>query len=353
MKVALVYDRVNKWGGAERLLLSLHKIFPSADLFTSVYKPKTAPWANVFKVKHSFLQNFPIAKTAHELYAPFMPLAFESFNFEDYDLVISLTSEAAKGIITKPGTLHICYCLTPTRYLWSGYDIYFKNLLLRLLSAPLVSYLRNWDRVASQRPDEYIAISAEVSKRIKKYYKRSSQVIFPPLSISDATPKLPEARDYFLIVSRLVAYKKIDLAVKVFNKLKLPLVIIGTGWEEASLKSKAKDNVTFLKNLRDEELYGYYINSKALVFPGKEDFGLSMAEAQFFGKPVIAFGEGGALDIIKEGITGVYFKSEDELMNILENFNASLYNKEACVENSQRFSFKNFKKELLNFIEKV
>src|ERR1035437_3756793 len=179
MKVALVYDRVNKWGGAERVLLALHKIFPEAPLFTSVYNAESAAWAKVFDVRTSFLQNFPKAKTAHELYAVLMPLAFESFNFDNFDLVISVTSEAAKGIITKPSTLHICYCLTPTRYLWSGYNDYFKSSIFKLISKPLVSYLRFWDKIAAKRPDEYIAISIEVKNRIKKYYKRDSEVVYP------------------------------------------------------------------------------------------------------------------------------------------------------------------------------
>jgi len=185
MKVALVYDRLNKWGGAERVLLTLHKMFPEAPLYTSVYDKKKTPWALRFnsgqaKIKTSFLQRFPFA-THHELFAILMPIAFESFTFDEFDLVISVTSEAAKGIITKPHTKHICYCLTPTRYLWSGYEDYFKNDLLRFFSRPAVVYLRFWDKIAAQRPDKFIAISKEVQGRIKKYYGRESEVVYPPL----------------------------------------------------------------------------------------------------------------------------------------------------------------------------
>jgi len=162
MKVALVYDRVNKWGGAERVLLALHELFPDAPLYTSVYNKDKTKWAKVFDIRTSFLQEFPFAKEAHELYPLLMPAAFESFNFDEFDLVISITSEAAKGIITKPHTRHICYCLTPTRYLWSGYKEYFQNGLSKILSLPAITYLRHWDRVASTRPDAYIAISHEV-----------------------------------------------------------------------------------------------------------------------------------------------------------------------------------------------
>ena len=169
MRTALVYDRVNKWGGAERVLLALHEIFPDAPLYTSVYDPVRAPWAKVFpEIKTSFLQKFPFAKSNHEFFPLLMPLAFESFDFSGFDLVISVTSEAAKGIRTKPQTLHICYLLTPTRYLWSHYDQYFANPILRVMAKPLINYLRKWDKVAASRPDRIISISTEVKSRVKK-----------------------------------------------------------------------------------------------------------------------------------------------------------------------------------------
>ncbi|HYM65400.1 MAG TPA: hypothetical protein VES68_02865, partial [Candidatus Sulfotelmatobacter sp.] len=183
MKVALVYDRVNKWGGAERVLLSLKRIFPNAHLYTSVYNFRKARWAKTFEVKTSFLQRLPFAKSFHEAFAIFMPYAFESFSFDEYDIVISVTSESAKGIITKPKILHICYCLTPTRYLWSGFEDYFKNPFFRFLSKPFVSYLKNWDKISAKRPDKYLAISSEVKNRIKKYYNEKSEVMFPPFTI--------------------------------------------------------------------------------------------------------------------------------------------------------------------------
>jgi glycosyltransferase involved in cell wall biosynthesis len=351
MKVALVYDRVNKWGGAERVLLSLHKIFPEAPLFTSVYNPKTAPWASVFDVKTSFLQSFPLAKSAHELYASLMPFAFESFDFSEFDLVISVTSEAAKGIITKPTTKHICYMLTPTRYLWSGYDEYFKNPFVRFITSPLVSCLRYWDKNAAQRPDKIIAISTEVKNRIKKYYHLNSELVFPPLNKIPNQTKDSKS-DYFLVVSRLVYYKRIDIAVKAFNKLNLSLKIIGTGGELENLKKIANSNIEFIDNLTDEKLSVYYKNSRALIFPGIEDFGLVMAEAQSYGKPVIAFKEGGAKDIIKEGVTGEFFdiQTPESLIKVLENFDYKRYNTNLCRENSLRFSFEKFKNKFLEII---
>jgi glycosyltransferase involved in cell wall biosynthesis len=356
MKVALIYDRVNKWGGAERVLLALHKIFPDAPLYTSVLNSEKAPWAKVFDVKTSFLQNFPKASTSHEFYAALMPMAFESFNFDDFDLVISVTSEAAKGIITKPKTLHVCYCLTPTRYLWSGYNDYFKSSLFKFISKPLVLCLRSWDKIAAQRPDEYIAISSEVKNRIKKYYGRDSEIIYPPLMMSVNSQKdLKTSGDYFLVVSRLTNfYKRVDIAIEACNKLKLPLKIVGEGADEEALKSMAGPTVEFLGNLTDEELASYYRNCKALIFPGLEDFGLTMVEAQGFGKPVVAFRGGGALDIVVEGVTGEFFNEQnsESLMVVLKSFDNKRYNTKSCRENSEKFSFERFEESFRKFLER-
>jgi glycosyltransferase involved in cell wall biosynthesis len=353
MKVALVYDRLNKMGGAERVLLALHKLFPQAPLYTSVYDKKKAPWANVFKVKTSFLQDFPLS-THHEIYAVLMPFAFESFNFDEYDLVISVTSEAAKGIITKPKTRHICYCLTPTRYLWSGYEEYFKNPFLKLISKPLVFGLRFWDKIAAQRPDVYIAISKEVQSRIKKYYSKDSFVVYPPvLSLGLPQELKSKNKDYFLIVSRLVAYKKIDLAIEAFNELKLPLKIIGKGAGKNRLKAMAGPTIEFLDYLTDKELVEYYSECRALIFPGLEDFGLTILEAQSFGKPVIAFKAGGALETIAEKKTGIFFDKQDvkSLINAIKQFESLKIDPKDCREQAQKFSFEQFKTNFMKRIE--
>lgn len=350
MKVALVYDRVNKWGGAERLLLSLKKIFPNAPLYTSVYHER-ASWASKFKIKTSFLQDFPIASSFHEGFAALMPLAFESFSFDDFDVVISVTSEAAKGIITKPHTLHICYCLTPTRYLWSGYDTYFRRSSLRFLSKPVVSYLKSWDKIAAQRPDYFLAISKEVKDRIKKYYDRDSTVLYPPQTLVEPGSIKPSKGKYFLIVSRLVPYKNLELAVKACSKLNLPIKIVGKGSQEKYLKSIAGKSVDFVGELTDEELSNYYKDCRALIFPGVEDLGLTMIEAQAFGKPVIALKKGGALEIVNEKV-GAFFDewTIGSLENVLVNFDESRYNAEHCFDNAKRFSFDIFKKNLTAFI---
>ena len=358
MKTALVYDRVNKWGGAERVMLALHEMFPDAPLYTSVYDKKNAEWARVFKVRTSFLQNFPHIISNHEFYPYLMPLAFEQFDFDEYDLVISVTSEAAKGIITKPKTKHICYCLTPTRYLWSGYGDYFKNEMFRFFSYPAVAYLRKWDKIAANRPDLFVAASNEVKKRIKKYYDKDSEIIYPPLYINESVARNDNKKEngsYFLVVSRLIAVKRIDLAIEACNELKLPLKIIGTGKDEQRLKNMAGATVEFAGNVCDEELIEYYSKAKALIHPGIEDFGLTVIEAQKYGTPVIAFGAGGALETIIENKTGLFFdkQTKDSLVKKLIEFEKYKFRREDCEKQAQLFNFKNFKDKFLSLVGKA
>ncbi len=364
MKVALVYDRVNKWGGAERVLLALHEMFPDAPLYTSVYDAVRAPWARVFDVRPSFLQYFPFAQNNHEWYASWMPIVFESFSFDEYELVISITSEAAKGIITKPQTKHVCVCLTPTRYLWSGYQDYFQNIFLKILSFPLISYLRLWDKIASKRPDTYIAISQEVKKRIKEYYKKDSTVIYPATTISLNHKEKPKEVGYFLIVSRLVPYKKIDLAVKACSTYNLPLKIIGTGSQLSYLKSIAGPTVEFLGSLTDEEVVRYYNGCCATIFPGIEDLGLTVLEAHQFGKPVIAFAGGGALETVEAGKTGEFFFPQtssalgDKLQMLIKSKKIEIGKTESmytpyCLQHAKQFGKEQFEKDLRSFLKKI
>jgi len=363
MKVALVYDRVNKWGGAERTLLALHEIFPDAPLYTSVYDPKKAPWAKVFpKVIPSFLQKIPILHNHHELLGFLTPVAFETFNFDEYDLVISVTSEAAKGIVTKPETRHVCYCLTPTRYLWSGYEEYLNNPpaklswipFYKLMSWPFLTYTKFWDKVAAQRPDDYIAISSAVKDRIKKYYGRGSKIIFPPVDINkfgDLKIKPhKEDGDYYLFFSRLIPYKKADLAIKAFNKLGKNLVVVGSGSEKNKVTKLAKKNIKFIDYLSDEELAGYYKGAKALVFPGEEDFGIVMVEALTAGTPVIAYGKGGSRDIVKDGENGILFdqQSVGGVVNAIERFEKLRIGRTKVIVN---FSKARFQREFLVFLD--
>jgi len=350
MKIALVYDRINKWGGAERILMFLHELFPNAPVYTSVYDPVAAPWAKNLDIRTSFLESIPYARRHHEFFALLMPVAFESFDFDSYDVVISLTSEAAKGIITKPHTKHICLCLTPTRYLWSEYDSYFAHEPMRTLSLPFVWYLRIWDKVSSARPDTIISISKTVQDRVKKYYGRNSEILYPPLFLENNGSKKIHDDGYFLVVSRLskfTPHKRVDLAIEAANKLKLPLKVVGDG-DITYFKSLSQKTVEIVGKVDDRKLSEYYKNCTALIFPGVEDFGLVMVEAQSFGKPVIAFRKGGAEEIVKEGKTGEFFEKQtvSSVVNTLKSFDKSKYNSKDCFENARRFRKEEFAKRI-------
>ena len=360
-KVAIVYDRVNKFGGAERVLLVLHKMFPDAPLYTSVYNPKNAKWALSFpKVYTSFLQNIPILNKYHELMGWLMPLAFDQFKFDEYDLVISVTSEAAKGIITGTKTKHVCLMLTPTRYLWSGYEYYKNNPptifrffpFYKILSWPFLTYLKWWDIVASQRPDKIIAISTDVKERIKKYYNRESEIVFPPVSLI-ANHQSPTIRpNYYFIHGRFEPYKRLDLIIDAFNKNKLPLIVSGSGSEFYKLKNKARKNIKFIEKPADEELVDLYCSAKAFLMPHEEDFGITSIEAQSFGVPVIAYKKGGSKDTVIDGKTGIFFdeQSVSSINSAINQFDKMRFDAQYLKTNAKKFSVENFKKELTSKI---
>lgn len=368
MKVAIVYDRVNKYGGAERILEALHGIWPEAPLYTAVYDPDRAPWARDFDVRPSGLNRMPGARSMHELYAWATPLAFESFRFDGYDVVISVTSAEAKNIITKPGTVHVCYLLTPTRYLWSGYLEYLKNPgfgflnpVVRRAFRAAVSSLRHTDLLASRRPDHYIAISQTVADRCMKYYGfNPEEVIYPPVDIEVFSPgrgsKPPDFSGppgYFLFISRLVAYKRADLLISAFNRMKKPLVVIGSGREYQTLRRTAGPYIRFVsRNLTENELVYYYNHCRAFVFAGEEDFGLVAAEAQACGKPVIAFGKGGVAEIVRDGETGILFPEQTvaSLVRAVERFSVMKFPQETCRENARRFSVPAFTERIKSFV---
>lgn len=354
MKVALVYDHVNKVGGAERVLSQLHELYPNAPLYTPVYNLKKAPWAKVFKLKSSYLQKLPFANQFHEFYPGFPILAIEQFDFSDFDVVISVTSAEVKGIITSPATLHICYCLTPTRYLWSHYQEYFSNFWFRYISLPVINYLRQWDYIAAQRPDVYVAISKVVSKRIKKYYKRESHLIYPPVDTDFFKPHKKSTNDYYLIVSRLVKYKHIEIAIAACNALQVPLIIVGLGFEKRNLMKKAGPTIEFVNQVSDEQLRLYYQNCQALLFMAEEDFGISAVEALACGKPVIAYKRGGMTEIVQPGICGEFILSQTEasLISAISVFAKKGYNSSLCRKRALVFSKTKFKQEFTYFVEK-
>ncbi|MFZ2025163.1 MAG: glycosyltransferase [Microgenomates group bacterium] len=359
MKVALVYDRVNKIGGAERVLGTLHELFPNAPLYTAVYDPKGAPWARVFHVIPSFINRIPFARRHHEFFPWLTPLAFQSFDFSAFDLVISVTSAEAKNIHTPPPTVHLCYCLTPTRYLWSGFATYARDhAMLSFFFRLWAPVLKHWDLNAARRPDRYVAISNRVRQRIETYYMRKADcVIYPPVETSKFTKKKQTKKGtYYLFVSRLVPYKRADIVIAACNRLHLPLVVIGCGSEYQSLQKMASPSVQFItKYLTDSELLGYYQNCRAFLFAGDEDFGIVAAEAQSAGKPVIAYRESGVAEIVVDGKTGVLYDEQtpDGLMRAITKFETLGITESACRRQAEKFSVKRFKEEMTAYINKM
>lgn len=360
-RVAIVYDRVNKFGGAERVLETLFEIWPEAPLYTSVYNPSSARWADKLTVVPSYLQRLPWVRTRHELLAWAMPSLFESFDFGKFDIVISVTSAEAKGIVTTPETLHICYLLTPTRYLWSHTHFYldqirtYRNPLTRILALPLLSSMRRWDFIAAQRPDLIVPISKTIAHRVNKYYRRqSSQVIYPPVQpLTTQQDSEAEFDDYYLVVSRLVPYKRVDLAIKACNQLGRRLVIVGTGSQKKKLRAMAKTNTVFLGKVGDKRLANLYSHARALLFPGEEDFGIVCVESLASGTPVIAFNKGGVQEIIQNHITGVLFDQQQvkSVIKAIKAFEGLTIAPEKCKQSANRFSEQTFKHNFERFVE--
>ncbi len=326
-KLAIVYDWIDSWGGAERLLSIFASTFPEADWFTLVHDRKTASWAKGLDVHTSFMQGFPsFLRHNRSLTLPFMPYAVESFNLSGYSHVLSVTSAFSKAIITRPETKHVSYILSPPRFLWSHQKEYGTA---SLIVKPYINYLKNWDYIAARRPDKLIAISSEIAARIKKYYNLESEVIMPPFDTmywSDLKPNKDIEHDQdkpYLLVSRLVHYKRVDLVVDAFKHMpSRKLIIVGDGKLYSSLRSSATPNIIFMQNLGDKELAELYFSSKALLMPQREDFGYVALEAQACGCPVIAFKRGGASTTVLDNETGVLFESQtvDSLRKALDKF---------------------------------
>ena len=358
MKIALVCSWLNQYGGAERVLEALHDIFPEAPVYTSIYWPEAMPPAyRTWDIRTSFLDKLPLIKERHQPFLPLYPLAFEQFNFSEYDLVLSDSSAFAHGVITPPHALHICYCLTPARFLWSYHQyIAGEGLgpLARALLPPFIYHLRLWDRAAADRVDFFATISEVVRRRIAKYYHREAKVIPPPVD-TESYLSSETIEDYFLIVSRLVPYKRIDIGVQAFNELGLPLVIIGDGRDRMRLQAMAQPNIRFLGRLPDGEVRQYFARCRAFIFPGEEDFGISCVEAQAAGRPVITYAGGGALETVEEGVSGTFFHQPmaASLAEAVRSFDPRSYNSAAIRRRAQTFSIENFKVRMRSFIEEV
>ena len=358
-KIAIVADWLTNQGGAEKVILDIYKCFPEATIFTTIYNQEKLPQFKEAKIITSFLQNFPFAKNKHQLYLALMPFAFESFDFSDFDIVISSSFACAKGIITKPETLHISYCHNPMRYIWDESHQYLKehnfSQIFKLIAKPFLHLIRLWDKISAERIDYYISNSKFVSKRIQKYYQKESTVIYPGVEFTSTKIEIKSTKkDYYLATGRLKPFKRFDLIIEAFNQSRKNLVIAGTGEDLDRLKAlNTNPNTKFVGFVSNQELHKLFSNAKAFIFPQAEDFGITPVEAQYFGCPVIAYKKGGALETVSDKKTGLFFDQQtpdalNQIIEILENthFDYNLIHKHAT-----QFSNLNFQKKLKDFVE--
>jgi glycosyltransferase involved in cell wall biosynthesis len=314
-RIALVHDWLTTFGGAERCLILMHQLFPTAPIYTLVHdRRNTPPELEDSHIIPSDLQRLPGATTNWQRFLPAMPSAIEQFDLRDYDLVISSSHAVAKGVLTHARQKHLCYCYTPMRYIWDLYQTYLTQTRLSSLAERIfrltAHYLRIWDYASAQRVDKFIAISKTVRDRIRHLYGRQAPVVYPPVDTRFFAPDPTAMNDYYLVVSRFVPYKRVDLAIEVFNHRESKLLIVGEGPLMPRFRGQASRNIDFLGAVSDEELLILYQNCRALVFPAEEDFGLTPVECMACGRPVIALGYGGAAETVIDGETGVHFTEQ-------------------------------------------
>ncbi|MCA9365147.1 MAG: glycosyltransferase [Candidatus Moranbacteria bacterium] len=358
MKVALVHDYLVQYGGAERVLEVLCKMFPDAPIYTLINDPKAVHHRfDSRRIHTSTLQKTPLARTRHRLFPSIMASAIEEFDLSLFDIVISDSSSFAKGVITRPETLHICYAHTPMRYAWDDCQRYAKDFgfpsAVRSLVPLFMNPLRLWDRTSAMRVDHFIANSQFVKKRIEKYYRRTAQVIHPPVDTSRFHPtKKQEA--YFLMVGRLIPYKRFDLAIRVCNRLGIPLKIIGRGSEMKRLKKIAGPTITFLGRVPDKELPDYYAKCQAFIFPQEEDFGIVATEAMASGRPVIAFAGGDIPERVIHGETGILFQEQSviSLEKAIKEYQRTSFDSEKIYARAQKYQKERFVEEMQRAIER-
>ncbi|MBN1349087.1 glycosyltransferase [candidate division KSB1 bacterium] len=364
MKVALIHDWLTGMRGGEKCLEVFCELFPDATVMTLLHlKGTVSPVIENMAIQTSFIQRLPALERKYRHYLPLFPAAIEQFDLRGYDLVLSSSHCVAKGVIPHPGTLHLCYCHTPMRYVWSMYQEYFGSRRIRGIQRYLIAifsnYLRTWDITSNHRVHHFIANSEHVRKRIEHYYQRQADVIHPPVDTSVTTLS---TRDdgYFLIVSALVPYKRIDLAVQAFNQLDEKLIIVGQGSEERALKASAKGNIEFTGWVNNETLRQYYAGCRALIFPGEEDFGIVPIEAQAYGKPIIAYGRGGALETVKglapdresgeknTEFSGIFFARQtvEHLIGAIETFGKTTFDPQYIRSHALKFDRSIFKEKI-------
>ncbi len=360
-RIALVHDWLTGMRGGEKCLEVLCELFPSATLFTLLHRVGSATRTiEQMNIRTSFIQKLPLSESKYRYYLPLFPTAIEQFDLRPYDLVVSLSHCVAKGVRPRADALHVCYCFTPMRYVWDQYELYFgedrAGPLTRMAVPAIANYLRTWDVASSNRVDHFVAISRHVQNRIRRYYRREPSVIYPPVEVSSFDVK--EKDDgYFLIVSALVPYKRIELAIEAFNRTSERLVIVGSGPDERRLKGLSGKNIEFTGWTSPTELRAYYENCRALLFPGEEDFGITAVEAQACGKPVIAYARGGVLEtVIGAGgrRTGVLFHEPktESLLQALKEFRRAKFRPAVVRRNAERFARGLFVRRMRSFLQK-
>lgn len=355
MKVALVHDWLNQLGGAEDVLEALVGLYPDAPLYTSLYDRGRMPehWRG-WDVHTSFIDRLPFARSRQQFYFPLYPFAFEHFDLRGYDVVISNKSGFCHGVITGPETLHICYCLTPTRYVWR-YQQYAErenlNRLTRAALAPFLTNLRMWDRLAADRVDHFIAISDEVRRRIAKIYRREATIIYPPVNVGRFEPS-NRVEDYYLFVGRLVPYRRLDLLIEAFNHMQRPLYIAGSGRDQERLAAIAGPTVKILGFVPDDRLPDLLARCRAFVWPGEEDFGISPLQAMASGRPVIAYAAGGALETVAPGRTGTFFAEQSvaAIIQAVESFDPLAVSSAEIRRYAELFDVSVFKQRIQAFV---
>jgi len=358
MRVGIIHDYLAQGGGAERVVEALHPIWPDAPIYTSVYdKENTLSCFGQMDIRTSFLQKWAKRGLMHKLALPFYPLAFESFDLSGYDLVVSSASSFAKGVITAPETCHVCYCHTPSRFAWRFHEYMAQggyNPLMRRMMSLVIHNLRTWDyNAAHARVDHFVANSYNVAKRIRKYYNRASTVIHPPVRTERFTPVSKPSGDYFLVVSRFLSYKRVDLAIQACNLLNVPLKVVGSGPDEKRLRGIAGAKTEFLGRLPDADVIGLMANCRAFLFPGEEDFGIAPVEAMAAGRPVVAYGAGGALETVLPGETGLFFSepTAESLAQSLRDMDSFAADTAAIRHHAETFDTRLFQQKIRRFTE--
>ncbi|GAM08233.1 putative glycosyltransferase [Geobacter sp. OR-1] len=356
MKVAIIHYWLVTMRGGEKVVEALCELFPQAVIYTHVYDPESvSPTIRQHKVVTTYIQKLPNARKKYQSYLPLMPLALEQLDLREYDLVISSESGPAKGVLTRPDAVHICYCHTPMRYVW---DMYFDyrakaGMVTKLFMLPLIHYLKMWDYVSAGRVDHFIANSHFVARRIEKHYRRRADVIHPPVTTSDFSVA-PEHEDYYLALGQLVGYKRFDLAVEAFNALGKRLVIIGEGEALADVKRLARGNVQVLGRQPFAVIKEHLRKCRALIFPGIEDFGIVPVEAMACGKPVISFKAGGALETVLDGVTGLFFEEQtvNSLVAAVRRFESvsGSFDSHRIAEHARNFDREIFKEKISGYI---